>query len=116
MMSHVRSHVAEVLCLPAAGQIDPQRGFFELGMDSLTSVESRTRLQRALRCAVPATLAFDYPTIEALSRHLLETVFPPAAEPPDERPAQKTDLDDVPDQELARRLGAQLALVRKQRA
>ncbi len=116
MMSHVRSHVAEVLCLPAAGQIDPQRGFFELGMDSLTSVELRTRLQRALRCAVPATLAFDYPTIEALSRHLLETVFPPAAEPPDETPAQKTDLDDVPDQELARRLGAQLALVRKQRA
>ena len=47
-------------------------GFFELGMDSLTAVELRNRLNRALGGAwiAPTTAAFDHPNIAALARRV----------------------------------------------
>ncbi|NEQ63526.1 MAG: acyl carrier protein [Moorea sp. SIO4A1] len=43
-----------------------ETGFFDLGMDSLTSVELRNKLQISLNCSVPSTLAFDYPKLNKL--------------------------------------------------
>ncbi|MDD9995357.1 MAG: beta-ketoacyl synthase N-terminal-like domain-containing protein, partial [Dehalococcoidia bacterium] len=47
-------------------------GFFDLGMDSLMSVELRNRLNRALsgEYVVSNTAVFDYPNVEALAGHL----------------------------------------------
>ncbi len=41
-----------------------------MGLTSLLSLELRNRLERALGRALPATLAWNYPTIAALSKHL----------------------------------------------
>jgi acyl transferase domain-containing protein/acyl carrier protein len=46
-------------------------GFADLGMDSLMAVEIRDRLQRDFGVRLPATLAFNYPTLEKLTQHLL---------------------------------------------
>ena len=49
-------------------------GFFDLGMDSLMSVELRNRLNRTFagEMAVSNTAVFDYPDITALAGHLAE--------------------------------------------
>ncbi len=59
-----------VLRMPAAPA--PNVGFFDLGMDSLMSVELRNRLNRALagEYVVSNTAVFDYPNIGALANHL----------------------------------------------
>jgi acyl transferase domain-containing protein/NADPH:quinone reductase-like Zn-dependent oxidoreductase/SAM-dependent methyltransferase/NADP-dependent 3-hydroxy acid dehydrogenase YdfG/acyl carrier protein len=71
----VAVHTARVLGLSGPGEVDRQRGFFELGLDSLTTVELRNRLQKALGQALPATLAFDHPTVAALAKHLDGRLF-----------------------------------------
>ena len=59
-----------VLRMPTAPA--PNVGFFDLGMDSLMSVELRNRLNRTLagEYVVSNTAVFDYPNITALAGHL----------------------------------------------
>ncbi|MCA2219481.1 type I polyketide synthase, partial [Jidongwangia harbinensis] len=69
----VRDQAAAVLGYPDGG-VGASRTFTELGVDSLTAVELRNRLQAAVEVRLPATLVFDYPTSEALGAFLLEKV------------------------------------------
>ncbi len=68
------------------GELDRHAGFFELGLDSLTALELKNVLQRELEITLPATLVFDYPTVDALLDYLAAQVLaapaPAAAEPP----------------------------------
>lgn len=43
----------------------------DLGLDSLSAIEVRNHLAVAMGQSLPATLAFDHPTVEAISVHLL---------------------------------------------
>ena len=98
--------------LPAA-----QAGFNELGMDSLTTIDLRRRLEKGLQTTLPSTIAFEYPTVEALAAYLSSVlvVTPEASEPADDQkqdpaadPAgqalgdlSESELDDLLEQELA---------------
>ncbi len=46
-------------------------GFFDLGLDSLTLVEFKNRINHCLILNLSASAIFDYPTIQSLTEHLL---------------------------------------------
>jgi acyl carrier protein len=102
----VTEEAAAVLAL-RIDEIDPDRGLFEMGMDSLMSVELKTRLERRFSRKLPSTLAFNYPTVSALARFLSEplspAVMPPAipasilAAPPAEIDSADLSEDDLAD-------------------
>ncbi|HEY9878955.1 MAG TPA: AMP-binding protein [Leptolyngbyaceae cyanobacterium] len=50
--------------------IDVRKPFAEYGLDSVTAVELADALETALKLPLEPTLAYEYPTIEALARHL----------------------------------------------
>ena len=59
--------VREVLGWPSTTAVASDHGLFELGVDSLAALDLKTHLERLLGVALPATLIFQYPTIDALT-------------------------------------------------
>ena len=70
VLNHIRGIIRQVLGLDALFDIDPKHGFTDLGMDSLLSIELKNRLQKTSGLSLSATLAFDYPTLEALTEFI----------------------------------------------
>ncbi|TDX62566.1 amino acid adenylation domain-containing protein [Methylosinus sp. sav-2] len=56
----------------SAEDIDPHTGFAALGMDSLTAMELRSRLQAALGAAIPVALFIESPDVATLATRLLD--------------------------------------------
>ena len=71
MQALVRAELAAVLGRDPGAPIDPDTGFFDLGLDSLMAVELADRLRGGVGRSLPATIAFDHPTLSALSTWLL---------------------------------------------
>jgi acyl carrier protein len=85
----LRDQVSQVLKRPAA-TIELIKPFRAMGLDSLMALEFRNRLEVLAGVRLPATLAFNYPTIAALAPFFalkagvdLTEAQPPAAEPLD---------------------------------
>ncbi|WP_043408200.1 type I polyketide synthase [Archangium violaceum] len=58
---------------------DEAEGFFDLGMDSLTAVEFRNRLQRELELSLSVNLLFDHPNLRKLTEYLDGSLLDPGA-------------------------------------
>ncbi|MBI0317553.1 type I polyketide synthase, partial [Streptomyces javensis] len=67
----VRAATAVILGHASPGDIDSQRAFREMGIDSLTALELRNRLAAETGLSLPATLVFDYPVPLELARYLV---------------------------------------------
>jgi acyl carrier protein len=88
LLNHIRSHVDHVLRTNTAAAFGPKQGFFEMGMDSLTAVELKNRLQTSLGCRLPSTVAFECPTIEALVDSLVKETLAPLFVPDQSVPTE----------------------------
>jgi acyl carrier protein len=112
LLDYVRGEVAVVLGADTtADSIPPAAGFFELGMDSLMSVELKRRLERGAGKALPSTLTFNYPNSAALATFLDQALAPAPVAPapaPDVPPVPQGEMDDLTDDELEARLRARL--------
>ncbi|MFJ9034738.1 type I polyketide synthase, partial [Streptomyces sp. NPDC102274] len=92
----VRYEAAAVLGHVSGDAFSATRAFKELGFDSLTAVELRTRLSEATGVALPATVVFDYPTAAALAAHLRVELSGAGVAPTASAPAAVPGVTDEP--------------------
>jgi NADPH:quinone reductase-like Zn-dependent oxidoreductase/SAM-dependent methyltransferase/acyl carrier protein len=80
LLEFVREQSAHVLAL-SPDNLDARTPLGDLGLDSLMAVELRNSLGASLSMdrPIPATLVFDYPTIEAITDFLAGPVLDPLA-------------------------------------
>ncbi|MEM7541141.1 MAG: SDR family NAD(P)-dependent oxidoreductase, partial [Pseudomonadota bacterium] len=71
LTAKIQIELARVLGLAKNQAIDEHAPFFDLGVDSLMSVELKTLLERALGLEIEPTLLFEKPNIATLSEALL---------------------------------------------
>ncbi|MEV1294071.1 type I polyketide synthase [Pseudonocardia sp. NPDC049635] len=78
----VRAESAAVLGHACAADVDPDRGFADLGFDSLMAVELRDRIAAVTGVALGAAAVFDHPDPALLTTALLEELVGDPADGP----------------------------------
>ncbi|MEU7146390.1 type I polyketide synthase [Nocardia sp. NPDC046473] len=81
LLDLIRVEVAAVLGHAGPDGVDTDRPLRELGFDSLTAVELRNRLASVSGLRLPATLIFDYPTVDAIAGTLHEQLTDTRSDP-----------------------------------
>ena len=76
LVGHLQRELSQVLGMAEDELPAANAGFFDLGIDSLMSVELKNRLSRGLGVELTAITLFQHPNIEALADHLAESCFP----------------------------------------
>ena len=95
----LKSQVAQTLRLPLA-RIDANKPFKSYGMDSLTALEFRNRIEAATGATLSATLVFNYPTIQQLEGFLLEKLEDRLGVPTADADVAAASDSDLNDEEL----------------
>jgi acyl carrier protein len=116
LAAHVREEVARILGFDLADADAAGQGFFQLGMDSLMAVDLRRRLERAVGRALPPTLAFDFPSVTAITGYLRREVIAAEFEEPIDDAAETSEMSDplsmveqMSDEEVDRLFAARLS-------
>ncbi|GAA2063057.1 hypothetical protein GCM10009801_06650 [Streptomyces albiaxialis] len=105
----VQSEIAAVLGRSGPGDVGVERGFTDLGFDSLTALELRNRIGARTGLRLTPTVTFDHPSPAALARHLVKGLTPEEPVTPEERDEPVTSDEpggpDGPDEPSARAEG-----------
>ncbi|WP_040723689.1 type I polyketide synthase [Nocardia veterana] len=91
--SVVAEQIAAVLGYDSGADIDTARTFADLGLDSAGGVQFRDRLIQATGLSLPATLVFDHPTPDAVTRFLRSRAN---GDEPHSEPVPTADRTDEP--------------------
>ena len=68
----VRALASRTLKIPE-GEIDPDAALSDYGMDSIAMMEMLSKMEDAFGTSIDPTVFFDYPSVAALSRFLVES-------------------------------------------
>ena len=101
--SQIEQALKQVLCLDDNKAIDQYQGFFDMGLDSMTIVELREKLEQRIANSLPATVLFDYSNVSEVSQYLLEKFWETSQQreiQDNKSPSANANIEDLTEQEL----------------
>jgi acyl transferase domain-containing protein len=112
----IAEDVRAVMELAAEDELKFERGFFDLGMDSLMTVALKARLENRFGMSLPSTVTIDYPSVAALSGYFEAQLLQVGSEAVDgvsvalsrSAPASASAVEDLNDDEVSDALAAEL--------
>lgn len=72
VLQHCEDVLREVLCAEPHKSLDIYQGFFDMGLDSMTIVEMREKLDKLTQLSLPSTLLFDYGNLDELAKGIIQ--------------------------------------------
>ncbi|MEM6401716.1 MAG: type I polyketide synthase, partial [Cyanobacteria bacterium P01_D01_bin.116] len=105
--THLRTQISQILGF-SPDEIDAEAGFFDLGMDSLTSVELKNRLQKSLGFSLSSTIIFDRPNLNALIDYLVEEMGLENDEVEQKPVEEETESEELSEDDIADLLAQEL--------
>jgi SAM-dependent methyltransferase/acyl carrier protein len=113
----VWEETSRVLQMPAGTPMELDRGFFEMGMDSLVSVELKSRLEAQLGRQLPSMMTFNFPSVRSLSTRLAsEFTTPRAVQTENLTPLPPSSDEVLAEDEVVRLLAEKLQHIQNQGA
>jgi hypothetical protein len=121
---YILCEVADVMGMDRSQLPDTHAAFADMGMDSFLALEFRNRIQKLTGRTMPATMAFDHPSISLLAGHLVSLIMdvPVPGTVPDgaadrrqeEAPGpDHSPLDAMSREELATAIDSELEVIEK---
>jgi NAD(P)-dependent dehydrogenase (short-subunit alcohol dehydrogenase family)/acyl carrier protein len=105
---YIAQQAVKVLGLARSHRLNPRQPLQELGLDSLMAVELRNKLSLTLGRPLPATLLFDFPTLETLVSYLAGDSDGGSAPPAQEEFARLAAVEQLSEREAERLLRERL--------
>jgi phthiocerol/phenolphthiocerol synthesis type-I polyketide synthase B len=109
LTEHVCVLVAEAMGIASPHLLDRSAGFFQSGMNSLMSVALRRSLSDSLGEELPASVIFDYPTVDALVGYLAAKLPETAIVAAPGGDDYDDDYGDLAEDELLKQLSERLS-------
>jgi len=75
IVEFLKEQIIRVLAMDANSAIDETQPLQSMGLDSLMAIELKNSIDSGIGKNLPATMVFNYPTIEALAEHLFKDVL-----------------------------------------
>ena len=98
MMSFLQDYLSHmivgVIGLSPDVHINDNKGFFDMGLDSLMALELKNKLQDEIGpiCQISATFVFDHPNINAVMKFFEEEIFPAIGI---KKPGKELSIDEI---------------------
>jgi acyl transferase domain-containing protein/acyl carrier protein len=118
LADEIAVEVRAVMELAPEDALSFDRGFFDLGMDSLMTVALKARLEDRFDLSLPSTLAMDYPSVAALAGYFEAQLVGSSAVPYDTgfsrvaeaepQPRSMRLVEELSDDEVGNALAAEL--------
>ena len=74
IMRYCQQKIGAILDYPESQLPDPDKGFFDLGLESLLAMKLHKELEDELGISIPDTSMFNYPTIRDIAKFFLELI------------------------------------------
>jgi myxalamid-type polyketide synthase MxaE and MxaD len=102
LSKNLHNLIQKLLGIDDSNGLSEEKGFFDMGMNSLMALELKSILQKELGSdySLSPTFAFEYPNIKSLAGHLNSLLFPVEKEPeiksePEPIKEVKVNLDEM---------------------